>query len=91
VLLRDATRQLVLSSDDDPIAHSTTCAIHGLDADPGRDDAACDAGKRGDPRDRPAGERCGLLIEITMPTEPLRMALIDYGLRILRSRPSSRS
>jgi hypothetical protein len=25
----------------------------------------------------------GLLIEITMPTEPLRMALIDYGLRIL--------
>jgi signal transduction histidine kinase len=25
----------------------------------------------------------GLLIEITMPTEPLRMAMIDYGLRIL--------
>jgi signal transduction histidine kinase len=25
----------------------------------------------------------GLLIEITMPTEPLRAALIDYGLRIL--------
>jgi hypothetical protein len=33
----------------------------------------------------------GLLIEITMPTGPLRMALIDYGLRILRCRPSSRS
>lgn len=25
----------------------------------------------------------GLLIEITLPTEPLRMALIDYGIRIL--------
>ncbi|MCF2905631.1 HAMP domain-containing histidine kinase [Octadecabacter sp. CECT 8868] len=25
----------------------------------------------------------GLLIEITLPTEPLRMALIDYGVRIL--------
>ena len=25
----------------------------------------------------------GLLIEITMPTAPLRAALIDYGLRIL--------
>ncbi len=25
----------------------------------------------------------GLLIEVTLPTEPLRMALIDYGLRIL--------
>ena len=25
----------------------------------------------------------GLLIEVTMPTEPLRMAMIDYGIRIL--------
>jgi hypothetical protein len=33
----------------------------------------------------------GLLIEITMPTEPLRMALIDYGLRILALSPSSPS
>jgi hypothetical protein len=33
----------------------------------------------------------GLLIEITMPTAPLRMALIDYGLRILALSPSSRS
>jgi hypothetical protein len=33
----------------------------------------------------------GLLIEITMPTELLRMALIDYGLRILCAVGSSPS
>jgi hypothetical protein len=85
VLLRDATRQLILSSDHmTPIAAQLRSARRlGLDADPRRHAAARDARERDDPRDRPAGERRGPLIEITMPTEPLRMALIDYGLRIL--------
>jgi hypothetical protein len=85
VLLRDATRQLILSSDHmTPIAHSFDL----------RDATAWtlirDAMRRSrHPRTRsirvigqPVND-AGLLIEITMPTEPLRMALIDYGLRIL--------
>jgi hypothetical protein len=93
VLLRDATRQLILSSDHmTPIAPASTCATVGLDADPRRD--ARLATPENEETIRVIGQPvndAGLLIEITMPTEPLRMALIDYGLRILRCRPSSRS
>jgi signal transduction histidine kinase len=85
VLLRDATRQLILSSDHmTPIAHSFDL----------RDASAWtlirDAMRRlmtpENETIRVIGQPvndAGLLIEITMPTEPLRMALIDYGLRIL--------
>jgi signal transduction histidine kinase len=85
VLLRDATRQLILASDDmTPIAASFDL----------RDATAWslirDAMRRlATPENetirvigQPVND-AGLLIEITMPTEPLRMALIDYGLRIL--------
>jgi signal transduction histidine kinase len=85
VLLRDATRQLMLASDHmTPIAHSFDL----------RDASAWtlirDAMRRlmtpENETIRVIGQPvndAGLLIEITMPTEPLRMALIDYGLRIL--------
>jgi signal transduction histidine kinase len=85
VLRRDAVRQLILSSDGMPVIAAT----YDL-RDPGAWVLMRDALARlvnpeaqvirviGQPvRD------AGLLIEITMPTEPLRMALIDYGLRIL--------
>ncbi|KPQ18109.1 MAG: Signal transduction histidine kinase [Rhodobacteraceae bacterium HLUCCO18] len=85
VLLRDATRQLILSSGGmTPVAHSFDL----------RDASALslirDALRRlATPENetirvigQPVNE-AGLLIEITMPSEPLRMALIDYGLRIL--------
>jgi len=85
VLRRDEVRQLVLASDmPSPIA-----ATYDLrDAPAGT--LIIDAMKRlwnptyevvrviGNPT-RDAGQ----LIEITMPTEPLRAAMLDYGLRIL--------
>jgi signal transduction histidine kinase len=85
VLRRDAVRQLILSTDEMPrIAASFDLraaspwvlmrdALHRL-ADP-------------EPQViRVIGEpvrEAGLLIEVTMPTEPLRVAMVDYGLRIL--------
>jgi signal transduction histidine kinase len=85
VLRRDEVRQLVLASDmPSPIA-----ATYDLRDAPART-LIIDAMKRlwnptyevvrviGNPT-RDAGQ----LIEITMPTEPLRAAMLDYGLRIL--------
>jgi signal transduction histidine kinase len=85
VLRRDAVRQLILSTEGMP----PVAASFDL-----RDASAWtlirDATARlADPEPkviRVIGEpvrEAGLLIEVTMPTEPLRMAMIDYGLRIL--------
>ena len=85
VLLRDATRQLILSSDRmAPVAASFDLR------DPPAWELVRDAMARLlDPADevirvigQPVNE-AGLLIEITLPSAPLRAALIDYGLRIL--------
>ncbi len=85
VLRRDEMRQLVLSSPMPAPIHAT----YDL-RDPGPfeligDALAClvDPEQRvirviGDPV-----QEAGLLIEVTMPTQPLRAAMIDYGLRIL--------
>lgn len=85
VLRRDAVRQLILSSDQIPQVSAT----YDL-RDPPAWELMRDALARlTDPAPeviRVIGEpvrEAGLLIEITMPTEPLRAALIDYGLRIL--------
>ena len=85
VLRRDAVRQLILSTDQIPQVSAT----YDLRDPPAwvlmRDALA----RMADPTPeviRVIGEpvrEAGLLIEITMPTEPLRAALIDYGLRIL--------
>ena len=85
VLRRDAVRQLILSSDAMPQISAT----YDLRDPPGwvlmRDALA----RMVNPEPqviRVIGEpvrEAGLLIEVTMPTEPLRAALIDYGLRIL--------
>jgi hypothetical protein len=85
VLLRDATRQLILSSDDmTPVAQSFDLR------DPSPWVLVRDAMRRlADPEEetirvigQPVNE-AGLQIEITMPSTPLREAMIDYGLRIL--------
>lgn len=85
VLLRDATRQLILSSDDmTPVAQSFDLR------DPSPWVLVRDAMRRlADPKEetirvigQPVNE-AGLQIEITMPSTPLREAMIDYGLRIL--------
>jgi signal transduction histidine kinase len=85
VLRRDAVRQLILSSDEMP----SIAATYDL-RDPSALVLMRDALARlvnPEPEViRVIGEpvrEAGLLIEVTMPTEPLRMALIDYGLRIL--------
>ncbi len=85
VLRRDAVRQLILSSDGMP----AIAASFDL-RDPSAFVLMRDALARlADPEPqviRVIGEpvrEAGLLIEITIPTEPLRMAMIDYGLRIL--------
>ena len=85
VLRRDAVRQLILSSDGMP----AIAASFDL-RDPSPLALMRDALARlAEPEPqviRVIGEpvrEAGLLIEITMPTEPLRMAMIDYGLRIL--------
>lgn len=85
VLRRDAVRQLILSSDTMP-AIATSFDLR----DPSPVALMRDAMARlAEPEPqviRVIGEpvrEAGLLIEITMPTEPLRMAMIDYGLRIL--------
>ncbi len=85
VLRRDEMRELVLNSD----LPSPVAATFDL-RDPSswsliRDAIACLA----DPSPRVVRvigqpvQDAGLLIEITMPTQPLRMAMLDYGLRIL--------
>jgi len=85
VLRRDEARQLVLSS---PIP-SPIQATYDL-RDPGAFELIGDAMKclvrPGNHVIRVIGNpvrEAGLLIEVTMETAPLRMALIDYGLRIL--------
>jgi len=85
VLRRDAVRQLILSSDGMP-AIAATFDLREASAIVLMRDALR---RLSDPEPqviRVIGEpvrEAGLLIEITMPTEPLRMAMIDYGLRIL--------
>jgi signal transduction histidine kinase len=85
VLLRDATRQLILSSDRmTPISRSFDLR------DPSAWTLIRDAMRRlatPEPETirvigQPVND-AGLLIEIAMPSEPLREAMIDYGLRIL--------
>ncbi len=85
VLRRDEMRQLVLSS---PIPSPISDTFDLRDADAlelVRDAIACllEPGNRvirvmGNPV-----QSAGLLIEVTMDTQPLRAAMIDYGLRIL--------
>ncbi|NKX45360.1 ATP-binding protein [Roseicyclus persicicus] len=85
VLRRDAVRQLILSSDEMPVIAAT----YDLRDPPAwvlmRDALA----RLANPEPqviRVIGEpvrEAGLLIEVTMPAAPLRMAMIDYGLRIL--------
>jgi len=85
VLRRDAVRQLILSTDDMP---QVAASFDLRDPSPWvlmRDALA----RLANPEPqviRVIGEpvrEAGLLIEVTMLTEPLRMAMIDYGLRIL--------
>jgi signal transduction histidine kinase len=85
VLRRDAVRELVLSSPM-PAPVDATFDLR----DPAPPVLIRDALLRlADPQDRVIrviGEplrEAGLLIEVTMPTAPLRAAMIDYGLRIL--------
>lgn len=85
VLRRDEIRQLVLSSDM-PLPVAETFDLR--DPPPGA--LIMDATRRllnpnpevvrviGNPV-----QDAGLLIEVTMPTEPLRAAMLDYGVRIL--------
>ena len=85
VLRRDEVRQLVLSSDM-PLPVAETFDLR----EPAAGMLIMDASKRllnptpevvrviGNPV-----QDAGLLIEVTMPTEPLRNAMIDYGIRIL--------
>jgi hypothetical protein len=85
VLLRDATRQLILSSD-----HMTPVARSFDLRDPSAWALVRDAMRRlATPEDetirvigQPVNE-AGLQIEVTMPSGPLRASMIDYGLRIL--------
>lgn len=85
VLRRDEVRQLILSSPlPQPISHTFDLR------DPGAVTLIRDAMARlATPENQmirvigaPVRE-AGLLIEVTMETGPLRMAMIDYGLRIL--------
>ncbi len=85
VLLRDATRQLILSGD----AMTPVDQTYDL-RDPSAWVLIRDAMRRlavtGDETIRVIGQpvnEAGLEIEIAMPSGPLRIAMIDYGLRIL--------
>lgn len=85
VLRRDAVRQLILSTDQMPQV-STTYDLRDPPAWVLMRDALTQMFNPTPEVIRVIGEpvrEAGLLIEITMPTEPLRAALIDYGLRIL--------
>ncbi|MFA3920450.1 sensor histidine kinase [Ruegeria hyattellae] len=85
VLRRDEMRQLMLSSPiPDQIAE--TYDLRMSSAWVLIRDAMLRLGDRDNQIIRVIGQPvrdAGLLIEITMETEPLRMAMIDYGLRIL--------
>ncbi|WP_372571703.1 sensor histidine kinase [Ruegeria jejuensis] len=85
VLRRDEMRQLMLSSPiPDQIAE--TYDLRMASAWVLIRDAMLRLGDRDNQIIRVIGEPvrdAGLLIEITMETEPLRMAMVDYGLRIL--------
>ncbi|MDP5220103.1 HAMP domain-containing sensor histidine kinase [Ruegeria sp. 2205SS24-7] len=85
VLRRNEVRQLMLSSPiPDQIAE--TYDLRMASAWVLIRDAMLRLGDRDNQIIRVIGEPvrdAGLLIEITMETEPLRMAMIDYGLRIL--------
>ncbi|MBF9060304.1 sensor histidine kinase [Rhodobacterales bacterium HKCCSP123] len=85
VLRRDAVRQLILSTDGMP---SVAASFDLRDASAWvlMRDALARLSNPAPEVIRVIGEpvrEAGLLIEVTMPTEPLRMAMIDYGLRIL--------
>ncbi|RVT87178.1 HAMP domain-containing histidine kinase [Rhodobacteraceae bacterium CCMM004] len=85
VLLRDEVRQLVLSSPIPAPIHATY-DLREAGAFELIRDAMMDLVATEDRVIRVIGEPVregGLLIEITMPTGPLRAAMIDYGIRIL--------
>lgn len=85
VLRRDAVRQLILSSDGMP-AVAASYDLRDAPAWMLMRDALARLANPEPQVIRVIGQPvrdAGLLIEITMPTEPLRMAMIDYGLRIL--------
>ena len=85
VLLRDQVRQLVLSSPI-PSPIYATYDLRSIGPIQLIRDAMIDLFEPEDRVIRVIGDPVregGLLIEITMPTEPLRIAMIDYGLRIL--------
>lgn len=85
VLRRDAVRQLILSTDGmEPI--SGTYDLRDAPAWELIRDASMRIFETEDQNIRVIGEpvrEAGLLIEVTMETAPLRMAMIDYGLRVL--------
>ncbi|UWQ96210.1 HAMP domain-containing histidine kinase [Rhodobacteraceae bacterium M385] len=85
VLRRNAVRQLILSTDGmEPV--SATFDLRDASAWELIRDASMRIFETEDQNIRVIGEpvrEAGLLIEVTMETAPLRMAMIDYGLRIL--------
>lgn len=85
VLRRDAVRQLILSTDGmEPISGSYD--LRDAPAWALIRDASMRIFETEDQNIRVIGEpvrEAGLLIEVTMETAPLRMAMIDYGIRIL--------
>ena len=85
VLRRDEVRQLVLASDM-PAPIAATYDLRNAPASTLILDAMRRLATPGDEVVRVIGNPtrdAGQLIEITMPTEPLRAAMLDYGLRIL--------
>jgi signal transduction histidine kinase len=85
VLLRDQVRQLVLSSPI-PAPIEATYDLRDAGAVLLIGDAIVDLFRRENRVIRVIGDpvrEAGLLIEVTMPTAPLRAAMFDYGLRIL--------
>ncbi len=85
VLRRDAVRQLILSTDGmEPISNSFD--LRDAPAWELIRDATMRIFETEDQNIRVIGQpvrEAGLLIEVTMETAPLRMAMIDYGQRIL--------
>lgn len=85
VLRRDEVRELMLSSPlPGPVA--STYDLRDASAWVLVRDALSEMLKNDDRVIRVVGEpvrRAGLLIEVTMPSQPLRAAMLDYGLRIL--------
>lgn len=85
VLRRDAVRQLILSTDGmEPI--SATFDLRDATAWQLIRDASMRMFETEPQNIRVIGEpvrEAGLLIEVTMETAPLRMAMLDYGMRVL--------